>query len=52
MRTAGPTQDAAEFLRQFVDEVAWAHMDVAGGREGASGFGTRALIELARRTAG
>ncbi len=61
MRTAGPTQDAAEFLRQFVDEVAWAHMDVAGAAwgmsrpyvgKGASGFGTRALIELARRTAG
>ena len=51
---------AAEFLRQFVDDVAWAHMDVAGTAwgmsrpyvgKGASGFGTRALIELARRTA-
>jgi leucyl aminopeptidase len=52
---------AAEFLRQFVSEVPWAHMDVAGTAwgmsrpyvgKGASGFGTRALIELARRTAG
>ena len=48
-------------LRQFVDDVAWAHMDVVGAAwgmsrpyvgKGASGFGTRALIELARRTAG
>ena len=52
---------AAEFLRQFVGDVAWVHMDVAGTAwgmsrpyvgKGASGFGTRALIELARRTAG
>ncbi|HEU0025039.1 MAG TPA: leucyl aminopeptidase [Thermoleophilaceae bacterium] len=51
---------AAEFLRQFVGDVPWAHMDVAGTAwgmtrayvgKGASGFGTRALIELARRAA-
>jgi leucyl aminopeptidase len=51
---------AAEFLRQFVDDRPWVHIDIAGtawnnGREyvgnGASGFGTRLLIELAQRTA-
>ena len=61
MRTAGPTQDAAEFLRQFVDDVAlwrtWTWPARRGHEppyvgKGASGFGTRALIELARRTAG
>ncbi len=49
---------AAEFLRQFVDDRPWVHIDIAGtawgmGRnyvgKGASGFGTRLLIELARR---
>ncbi len=48
---------AAEFLRQFVGETPWVHMDIAGtawglGRNyvgsGASGFGVRTLIELAR----
>jgi leucyl aminopeptidase len=52
---------AAEFLRQFVDERPWVHMDIAGTAwgltrnytgKGASGFGTRALIELARRASG
>jgi leucyl aminopeptidase len=52
---------AAEFLRQFVDERPWVHVDIAGtawglGRDyvgkGASGFGVRMLVELARRTAG
>jgi leucyl aminopeptidase len=52
---------AAEFLRQFVDEKPWLHMDIAGtawglGRayvgKGASGYGVRTLVELARRTAG
>jgi leucyl aminopeptidase len=51
---------AAEFLRKFVDETPWVHIDIAGtawglGRPyvgtGASGYGTRTLIELARRTA-
>jgi leucyl aminopeptidase len=51
---------AAEFLRRFVGDVPWAHMDIAGTAwgtsrpyvgKGASGFGTRALIELARRVA-
>jgi leucyl aminopeptidase len=48
---------AAEFLRQFVDDRPWVHIDIAGtawglGRpyvgKGASGFGVRTLIELAR----
>jgi leucyl aminopeptidase len=51
---------AAEFLRQFVDGKPWVHMDIAGtawgltrnyAAKGASGFGTRLLIELARRSA-
>jgi leucyl aminopeptidase len=51
---------AAEFLRQFVDDRPWVHMDIAGTAwgmsrnyvgKGASGFGTRALIELARASA-
>jgi len=55
-----PSSYAAEFLRQFVDDVPWVHIDIAGtawgsGRhyvgQGASGFGVRTLIELARRAA-
>jgi len=51
---------AAEFLRQFVDGRPWVHLDIAGTAwgltrnylaKGASGFGTRLLIELARRSA-
>ena len=51
---------AAEFLKAFVGETPWVHVDIAGtawglGRpyvgKGASGFGVRFLIELARRTA-
>jgi leucyl aminopeptidase len=50
---------AAEFLKQFVNDTPWVHMDIAGTAwgqtrpyvgKGASGFGTRLLIELARRT--
>jgi leucyl aminopeptidase len=49
---------AAEFLRQFVDDRPWVHVDIAGTAwgmtrnyvgKGASGFGTRMLIELASR---
>jgi len=49
---------AAEFLRNFVGEVPWVHIDIAGTAwgldrpyvgKGASGFGVRSLIELARR---
>jgi len=51
---------AAEFLRQFVAERPWVHVDIAGTAwgltrnyvgKGASGFGTRMLIDLARRAA-
>jgi leucyl aminopeptidase len=51
---------AAEFLRQFVDDRPWVHVDIAGtawgqGRayngSGASGFGVRMLVELAQRVA-
>ncbi len=54
-RKAG-TIYAASFLEEFVDEVPWVHLDIAGtawdtGREyvgsGATGFGTRLLIQLA-----
>jgi leucyl aminopeptidase len=47
----------AEFLKRFVDEHPWVHMDIAGTAwgmkrnyvgNGASGFGVRTLIELAR----
>jgi leucyl aminopeptidase len=51
---------AAEFLRQFVDDHPWVHIDIAGTAwgtsrnyvgKGATGFGTRLLIELARTNA-
>jgi leucyl aminopeptidase len=56
-REAG-TITAAAFLAEFVGELPWAHIDIAGtawdgGREYAakegSGFGVRLLVELARR---
>ena len=52
---------AAEFLRQFVDDRPWVHMDIAGtawglGRpyvgKGASGYGVRTLVDLAERAGG
>jgi leucyl aminopeptidase len=48
---------AAEFLRQFVSDRPWVHVDIAGTAwgmsrnyvgKGANGFGCRMLIELAR----
>ncbi len=48
---------AGEFLRRFVGDTPWAHLDIAGtawdgGRayapKGGSGFGVRLLVELAR----
>jgi leucyl aminopeptidase len=51
---------AAEFLRQFVDDRPWVHMDIAGTAwgmtrdyvgKGASGFGVRTLVALARHAA-
>jgi leucyl aminopeptidase len=47
---------AASFLEEFVDDVPWVHLDIAGtawdvGREyvgnGATGYGVRLLVELA-----
>jgi len=55
-RKAGTIVGAA-FLSNFVDEVPWVHLDIAGsawdlGRayvgKGASGYGVRLLVELAR----
>jgi leucyl aminopeptidase len=49
---------AAEFLRQFVGDTPWVHVDIAGTAwgvnrpyvgKGASGFGVRMLVELAAR---
>ena len=47
---------AAEFLKRFVGDTPWAHLDIAGtawnlGRsyaeKGGSGFGVRLLVQLA-----
>ena len=55
-RKAG-TITAASFLEEFTEGATWAHLDIAGtswdvGREyvgkGATGFGARLLVELAR----
>jgi len=53
---------AAEFLRHFVGETPWAHLDIAGTAydvprpyfvgKGATGFGVRLLVELARGLTG
>jgi leucyl aminopeptidase len=50
---------AASFLEEFVDGKPWAHLDIAGVAwdqdnrdyvgKGASGWGVRLLVELARR---
>lgn len=52
---------AALFLQEFVDGTPWAHLDIAGTMQsesddgwrsrGATGFGTRLLIDLARHYA-
>lgn len=55
----GGASIAAMFLQNFVDFPAWAHLDIAGmergndesayqAKKGASGFGTRLLIEFVR----
>ncbi|MBK5230339.1 MAG: leucyl aminopeptidase family protein, partial [Thermoleophilia bacterium] len=53
----GSSITAAEFLKNFVGDVPWVHADIAGTAweldrpyvgTGASGFGVRMLIELAR----
>ena len=56
-RAAG-TITAAAFLQKFVDEIPWAHLDIAGTAwgytekpyvpKGPSGIGARTLIELVR----
>jgi len=55
-RKAGTILGAA-FLSNFVEDVPWAHLDIAGsawdlGRayapKGAAGYGVRLLVELAR----
>jgi leucyl aminopeptidase len=53
---------AASFLEEFVDDHPWAHLDIAGTAwdqdnrdyvgKGASGWGVRLLVELARGYAG
>jgi len=59
-RKAG-TIYAGSFLEEFVDGVPWAHLDIAGmawdtGREylgkGATGFGVRLFVQLARDLSG
>jgi leucyl aminopeptidase len=51
---------AAEFLKEFTDDVPWAHLDIAGtawdvGRpyvgNAPTGFGVRLLVELIRASA-
>lgn len=45
---------AAKFLQEFVEEVPWCHLDIAGvdlakenqGLKGPTGFGVRTLVEL------
>jgi leucyl aminopeptidase len=54
----GGAISAAHFLREFVGDVPWAHLDIAGpsssGKErgyvpkGGTGFGVRTLVEFAR----
>jgi leucyl aminopeptidase len=59
-RKAGTIVGGA-FLSNFVGEVPWAHLDIAGSAwdldrayvgKGASGYGVRLLVELARSLAG
>jgi len=55
----GGTITAAVFLSEFVGDVPWAHLDIAGPMKvdadeswrskGATGFGTRLLVDLACR---
>ena len=59
-REASPIT-AAEFLHHFAGDVPWAHIDIAGtgydvpreyfAGKGATGFGVRLLVELARELA-
>jgi leucyl aminopeptidase len=57
-RDAGAST-AAAFLKDFVGDTRWAHLDIAGSgwtttrspyhRGGATGVGVRLLVELLRR---
>ena len=62
-KAAGGALFAAEFLRAFVNEVPWAHVDIAGPAYneegpygyvpfGGTGFAVRTLVQLARDLAG
>ncbi|MFX4272680.1 leucyl aminopeptidase [Propionibacteriaceae bacterium Y1685] len=62
-KRAGGAQVAAAFLREFVGENPWAHLDIAGpafrtgGAEGdlsagGTGVGVRTVVEVARSLAG
>jgi leucyl aminopeptidase len=60
LRQAGPAL-AAEFLKEFVGEGPWAHIDMAGpgflsrsrgdylSQRGGTGYGVRLIVELVRR---
>lgn len=58
----GGSITAAAFLREFVGDTPWAHLDIAGTawgegklsyqRKGGTGFPTRLLVEWVRRRAG
>jgi len=60
-RRAATSITAAEFLHNFAGDVPWAHVDIAGtaydvrrpylSRKGATGFGVRLLVEVARAAA-
>ena len=49
---------AAAFLRHFVEEIPWVHIDIAGAAwsgkdrplhpKGASGYGVRLIVEFLR----
>jgi leucyl aminopeptidase len=53
---------AGEFLHHFAGDVPWAHLDIAGtawdvrrpyfADKGATGYGVRLLVDLARNGAG
>ena len=57
-KRARPARSSARaFLSNFVGDTPWAHLDIAGsawdsgrayGGKGASGYGVRLLVELAR----
>ena len=45
---------AAQFLREFTDDLPWCHLDVAGtamGSGGGTGFGVRMMLRLAEAMA-